>query len=248
MSRPLERCCECDTPTGRAGKGEDSLYTDSGEGPFCEDCFPASAIEAEVLQAQEPVAWFVFADNNGPVPLELWGFDLKACKNAVLENARSVGWKGTVEGYLFQKSWTIRPLVFAAPQPPAPCPRCTARVADLFNEQHKVDALLAENDKLQAKVAEQAERIATLESDNKGAWATADRHMTERSEARERVEEQAALIEKCEKDAARYRWLRSRDLDSIVDGGVFAGMVPDNVVLNGDDLDAAIDAHRRQSC
>jgi hypothetical protein len=43
-------------------------------------------------------------------------------------------------------------------------------------------------------------------------------------------------------DAARYRWLRSRDLDAIGSGGVFAGMTPDNCVLNGADLDAAVDA------
>jgi hypothetical protein len=49
-------------------------------------------------------------------------------------------------------------------------------------------------------------------------------------------------IEDLEPDAIRYRCLRSRDLDVIVKGGVFAGKVPDNVVLNGDDLDAAIDA------
>lgn len=40
----------------------------------------------------------------------------------------------------------------------------------------------------------------------------------------------------------RYRWLRSRNLDAISEGGVFAGMTPKNVVLNGDDLDAAIDS------
>ena len=45
-----------------------------------------------------------------------------------------------------------------------------------------------------------------------------------------------------EADAARYRWLRERDLDTIQNGGVFAGMTPRNVVLNGDDLDAAIDS------
>lgn len=44
-----------------------------------------------------------------------------------------------------------------------------------------------------------------------------------------------------ERDAARYRWLRERDLDAIHEGGVFAGMTPKNVVLNGVDLDAAID-------
>ncbi|MGP3505801.1 hypothetical protein FRC97_19225 [Paracidovorax citrulli] len=42
--------------------------------------------------------------------------------------------------------------------------------------------------------------------------------------------------------AARYEWLRSRDLDAVQKGGVFAGKTPDNVVLNGADLDAAIDA------
>lgn len=41
--------------------------------------------------------------------------------------------------------------------------------------------------------------------------------------------------------AMRYAYLRDRDLDAIVEGGVFAGLVPDNLVLNGSDLDAAID-------
>ena len=44
------------------------------------------------------------------------------------------------------------------------------------------------------------------------------------------------------KDAARYRWLRARDLETIGQGGVFAGMTPQNVILNGQDLDDAIDA------
>ncbi|MDH0639058.1 hypothetical protein N5D52_19155 [Pseudomonas sp. GD03860] len=43
-------------------------------------------------------------------------------------------------------------------------------------------------------------------------------------------------------DAGRYRWLRSRDLDEISKGGVFAGMTPDNLVLNEDTLDREIDA------
>ena len=42
--------------------------------------------------------------------------------------------------------------------------------------------------------------------------------------------------------AKRYAYLRERSLDAIKAGGVFAGMTPDNVVLNGEDLDAAIDA------
>lgn len=42
--------------------------------------------------------------------------------------------------------------------------------------------------------------------------------------------------------AKRYAWLRERDLNAVHEGGVFAGMTPLNVVLNGTDLDEAIDA------
>ena len=43
------------------------------------------------------------------------------------------------------------------------------------------------------------------------------------------------------RDAKRYRWLRGRDLDTISKGGVFAGVTPDNIVLNEEDLDQAAD-------
>jgi hypothetical protein len=41
-------------------------------------------------------------------------------------------------------------------------------------------------------------------------------------------------------DAARYHYLRARPLD-ITTPGVFAGKIPDNIVLNGVDLDIEID-------
>lgn len=47
-----------------------------------------------------------------------------------------------------------------------------------------------------------------------------------------------------QRDAERYRWLRERDLDTIFMGGVFVGKTPDNIVLNGIDCDAAVDAAR----
>ena len=50
------------------------------------------------------------------------------------------------------------------------------------------------------------------------------------------------LREELEPDARSYRYLRTRDLETINLGGVFAGMTPVNIVLNGIDLDAAIDA------
>lgn len=42
-------------------------------------------------------------------------------------------------------------------------------------------------------------------------------------------------------DARRYRYLRERDLDTIESGGIFAGSTPDNVVVNGADLDRRVD-------
>ena len=48
-----EYCCKCDCKTGRAGAGDDSLYTEH-DGPFCENCFLKQ--EAQPAQ-QEPVAW-----------------------------------------------------------------------------------------------------------------------------------------------------------------------------------------------
>ena len=66
----------------------------------------------------EPTAWFAFADHNGPVPLELYGWDEKACKHAVLTYARAGKWKGTLEGYLVQQGWTLRPVYTAQPVQP----------------------------------------------------------------------------------------------------------------------------------
>lgn len=64
-------------------------------------------------------------------------------------------------------------------------------------------------------------------------------------EASEEAEHIAALISKSTgigRYAERYSWLRDRDLSTIHQGGVFAGKTPENLVLSGDDLDAAIDA------
>ena len=35
----LEYCCNCNQPTGCAGKGDDSHYTEDGKGPYCWDCW-----------------------------------------------------------------------------------------------------------------------------------------------------------------------------------------------------------------
>ena len=72
--------------------------------------------ELAAIAAIEPVAWIAFADSNGPVPLELLGWDEKACKHAVLTYARAGNWKGTVEDYLLRQGWTLKPL-FTHPMP-----------------------------------------------------------------------------------------------------------------------------------
>ena len=44
-----------------------------------------------------------------------------------------------------------------------------------------------------------------------------------------------------DRDAMRYQWLRSKDVETVHQGGVFGGQTPENVVLSEGDLDAAID-------
>lgn len=40
MTLTYEMCCACDSPTGRAGRDDDSLYCPVCDaGPFCEECF-----------------------------------------------------------------------------------------------------------------------------------------------------------------------------------------------------------------
>ncbi|POZ99665.1 hypothetical protein C4E44_33840 [Pseudomonas sp. MWU12-2312b] len=44
------------------------------------------------------------------------------------------------------------------------------------------------------------------------------------------------------KNAERYLVLRQADFDTIHNGGLFAGLTPDNIVINGSDLDERVDA------
>jgi hypothetical protein len=77
---------------------------------------------------------------------------------------------------------------------------------------------------------------------NTPIWAKADRDILWQAVVALRNTTPAAVAPDVQRDAERYRWLRDRDLETInTEGGVFAGKVPDNVVMNGDDLDQAID-------
>lgn len=43
-------------------------------------------------------------------------------------------------------------------------------------------------------------------------------------------------------NSERYMVLRQADVDTIHNGGLFAGLTPDNIVINGSDLDERVDA------
>lgn len=85
-------------------------------------------------------------------------------------------------------------------------------------------------DQLQADLTERDQQIDALRQGMKGDYD---------------LDAWLAFVEEAPQlrlDAGRYRWLRSRDLETISKGGVFAGMTPDNLVLNEETLDHAIDA------
>lgn len=46
-------------------------------------------------------------------------------------------------------------------------------------------------------------------------------------------------------DAARYRFLRDASVEAIREGGIFVGVTPANIVVNGEDLDTHVDAAMR---
>lgn len=52
----------------------------------------------------------------------------------------------------------------------------------------------------------------------------------------------AELVDKLRKNAERYLVLRQADVDTIQNGGLFAGLTPDNIVISGHHLDERIDA------
>jgi len=52
--KPLEDCCVCDEATGRAGRGDDSIYCNCGAGPFCVDCWRGHACEWKDDDSEQP--------------------------------------------------------------------------------------------------------------------------------------------------------------------------------------------------
>lgn len=55
----LEYCFRCGDPTGRAGRGDDSIYI-GDEGPFCEECYAKSPTASMTIDHLE-LAKAIFA-------------------------------------------------------------------------------------------------------------------------------------------------------------------------------------------
>ncbi len=104
----------------------------------------------------------------------------------------------------------------------------------------RANAVLAERDALAAKLAMLEDAAAKGDAARQQCGGME----MEIEELRAELAELRAEAEQLRKDAERYRWLRERDLETISRGGVFAGMTPENIVLNLEDLDAEIDAAR----
>jgi len=78
-AQDLEYCTECGSPTGKAGRGEDSLYCDDCDlGPFCEDCYdkhqsPHTQTQAKFLREfAEALGWECVRTLPGATVRELW--------------------------------------------------------------------------------------------------------------------------------------------------------------------------------
>jgi len=77
----IEYCCICDEPTERAGKSDDSMYLDTGQGPFCINCYQEAVygryedMQTEITSLRQQVA-------------EL-NQDLSRCKDALEPYANS---------------------------------------------------------------------------------------------------------------------------------------------------------------
>ena len=65
MMANLEHCCFCGDPTGRAGKGEDSIYL-GDIGPLCESCYQEiedaidAQLEADITRLEAEAVEFAY--------------------------------------------------------------------------------------------------------------------------------------------------------------------------------------------
>ncbi len=118
---------------------------------------------------------------------------------------------------------------------------------DLSELQHNFKRVTENNfnnglkvEELQEKLAENKILISlpTLPGKN-----TIDRLITHCAKLQVQIESADEWRNQRNLDAERYNWLRNRNTETIKKGGVFAGLTPENVILNGQELDREIDYH-----
>ena len=73
---------ECDNLRHELKTAQEGWRCECSTDDACRFARERDALRAQLAEIEkaEPVAWFAFADSNGPVPLELFGWDEKACK------------------------------------------------------------------------------------------------------------------------------------------------------------------------
>lgn len=153
------------------------------------------AIEAEVLQAQEPVS---------NATLHAWVQSL----SKGVDRCRQYADQGDAE--------TIEDIIayLTTPQPPAPCPKCARlqdELADALDVKNgagptALSMVMADRDALQVKVAKQNARIEQLNSIMLTDSTDAEKLLMQQvAQQAERIAQQDALIEKCEKALKRFR-------------------------------------------
>lgn len=115
------------------------------------------------------------------------------------------------------------------------------RLQDFYDHvtPEEVLALIAKNTQLRESLIAATEVHTVVMKENEALVGAAQ-------SIRDEWRKDQIEVEALRKNSDRYQWLRGRDLETIHRGGVFAGHTPRNVVLNGDDLDQAIDQAIRE--
>lgn len=134
----VEICCSCDEQTGRAGKGDDSIYLEDGTGPYCTTCekinldarafarFGKVYRKTATIRAKQ---WLKMGDHEavedycGKHP-DRRGDDFDSLAGACTALMRDHGWIDTLEGghivcpgdYIATgvegEHWPIKPSIF----------------------------------------------------------------------------------------------------------------------------------------
>lgn len=81
-----------------------------------------------------------------------------------------------------------------------------------------------------------------LKVEGMGSWIDMYEAQNIVDAAQHEINDLKAENESLRADAERYRALRRADIDTIQNGGLFVGLVPENIVINGHDLDYRCDA------